>query len=1243
LFQVLHKIRDQLLRRLRHNPSARLSSRRGQTALIMVLIIAIALIFYAASLNWTRVTQYKTLTIISSNVAASGLASLIASYGEQQLQVNLGGRPKYCERTNFMVMVVVIIIVIVITIITWGATSALLTVAIAAVIAVAAIAMAIAALIINLLVIQPGLVALWNKMQDSLMGMEDKILENGIMTGLQGVVTDTVEVQDHFDMDIDGLWVDDLGRSNIGSKPDMISRYAYFYTMRLKQLAPFKIDQVDRFMSSLNELIFDNPYNKVGPRVAGPPVSGCTQAQMTANAIECHPPDNFGLFDPGCFGTSPISPYCNHCCVPKQDAQGHNRPADCADFATTPNVDPVCLSGGAYPAPPYYYQYDPFYENKDNAFFSFREKLGVDDESMNYQKKVPPGDPNGLQDPMPAPMSFQKKDATGFYTAPTYTPPDPKKGVFPFFWDMGVFRPAAAIIFGAPVVVTPLAPIAGTAKTDNVAMVTYDPATGSNRFQAQDTMCSMNQWQIDVSTPKGFWWKPGIDHYCSTQYPYYDCVDRPGACVSGVFTDTVPNCGCTASPDPTAWREDPVDSMVDGLKRFVGWGQEIIKMYKDKASNMYNSFPTWYAGAAQWIAPKCDPAWNCDSDGGGLQPQCLYCNNQPIDGYLLIWRDQLGNWVDLLDKWLYGSSVAQPAPSSFADNASWCLPTNSASVPYIERKAIMAARPTVLPTNRNGTPIAPVWGDLDDTIACLNFNVNNQNKFTSCYNDCVIAPRPATAVTNCLDLPRSAVPGFDQSATDASVDVAYRNAQQLQNCLNSTCCTTTPCRGPLTDTLVPECQSLPGVTAPWNCVAFAPGNAFYNDVKTQRDAQFAASTVCTAAAVGTPVENFLYNVHASRDAAILQSPIFQSRSTALTQLRTETQNARSVFLQGYQKFKNFLRPCGGLASTANLGERCNDCKATPYNPAVQELQNCLDSPCSDGVGGVLPVCKGLPGIAIAPNCTNFSIGNPFYDAIVTQRNILAATSGGPIADLICARVDYTNHTNKLSNFAIYGWKDPDKGGLRRSGPNPNGGYWHIVRVEAFIPKRCYKRCLIDQFPEVHTYIKWEFEFYGPDQFQCYEMRRTEGLVIARVTRYDEDRTSPGAFFANTQRLWNFRFTNPTAIPGPSASTAGLEAACAPPAAWTDGTSTATKGLLENAFIINDNPTKDPTTFKDDTCWNKANDLLDLGVQTTTCAKYELDKTINHMSLKFRPCPASAVPSVFECAKRDGTGSACAGP
>jgi hypothetical protein len=135
-------------------------------------------------------------------------------------------------------------------------------------------------------------------------------------------------------------------------------------------------------------------------------------------------------------------------------------------------------------------------------------------------------------------------------------------------------------------------------------------------------------------------------------------------------------------------------------------------------------------------------------------------------------------------------------------------------------------------------------------------------------------------------------------------------------------------------------------------------------------------------------------------------------------------------------------------------------------------------------------------------------------------------------------------------------------------------------------------------------------------------------MIARVTRYDEDRDSPGARLANGQFLWKFRFTNPgvssTVVPGNVLSTD-----CLHPSAFDQGVSPATKIQLDGAFMINAIPLEDPTVS--DQCWQTVNQLLDRGVKSTSCSKYYFDTEINHFNLKFKDCNPAEVQYVTGCA------------
>jgi hypothetical protein len=1108
-------------------------SQRGQTAIVLILMIAIALVMYSASLNWSRLAQFKALTTVGSNSAAAEMASMMASYGEQQLQVQLGGQREICKKTNFFVLLITVIVAIIVTYLCWGSCIAGTVAMVAAVVGVV---LAVAALVINVTVVEPGLTRLWNKLQGK-MKLESQVIEGAVLTGVRSSITDSDQLYDHFDMDVDGQWVDDLGVGNIASRKDKFSRFAYYYTRRLQEYAPQQYPEIKAFSIALRELMYDNPYGKIGP-----PPGGCTIAEQTAGDIKCQNPDNFGIFDPGCTGTVPL-PYCDPCCQPEfqQDGVTPLRPETC-----TVGQVAACAVSGDYPVANYPDQYDPFLENYTNAFHSFREMLGIDDENEGYNRN--PANPNSPppQNVAGAPNNvFRKEDTTGYWTAAMQASqaiiggtPDNRTGVLPFFWGMSLLMPVQAInVIPPPVIPTIL-------KSDSVIMMTANPATCTvldctdNKFVVHPDQCGQTEgWDVGTSRPKtdGFYWKPGSDEYCSNVFPYNDCIGYTGNCADGNYGGAIPDCGCPAAgADTVKWHDDNLDNLIYGLKQFSIWAMDFLSKNID---DLNKDFDTWYPEAAIWIAPKCTGAPNS------------WCYDGPNDGQLIIWRDMLGSWVDLIDDWLYRTT--------FADDNSWCLPTAptaAATFLPVENNVIPSLNPaSPIPTDKDGNNIPLIWGDLNDTVACLNYNANNLAKLTACQANCTVNPTDYSGNANlCLNLPRTALdvtpPSSLKNSGSPAENAAYAIAQQLQNCLGSTC--QDGFGVPL-----PVCVGLP-IAQPVDCVAFAPGNAFYDAIKTERDNQFDISNFCEPA-VG-PTTNFQVNLGIAISAATAQGPSLTARSAELTALRDGALNARNTFLSGYRNFSAFLAPC---AAGLQLGDGCADCSA-----------------------------------------------------------------GGPVANLICAKQRAATVEDGLPNFVIYGWQSKPVSGRGAEGTDPEVGYWHIVRSEAFAPQRCYQQCGTNRLP----WVKTRTFHRGLNRIRCYTLTDTDGVVISRVTRYDEDHDSPGAKLANGQALWRFRFTNPgvasSTVPGSILATD-----CKHPLSYETGLSPESKIALDGAFMINNNPLKDPVRVNA-TCFDTVNALLDRGVQTTTCARYYYDPSINHMSLKFTPCNAAAVATVTGCAQ-----------
>ncbi|MBL8014390.1 MAG: hypothetical protein JNN05_11140, partial [Candidatus Omnitrophica bacterium] len=701
----------------------------------------------------------------------------------------------------------------------------------------------------------------------------------------------------------------------------------------------------------------------------------------------------------------------------------------------------------------------------------------------------------------------------------------------------------------------------------------------------------------------GLYWKPGADEYCSNVFPYNDCISFVGNCANQYVGGNPPNCGCIASNDPTLWHDDNVDNLVYGLKHFLAYSMSFLK---NEPEDLAKDFGSWYPGLAEWLAPKCVGA------------QKDWCYDGPTDGTLIVWRGMIGGWIDLLDTWLYRTP--------FVNNNSWCMPTLATArntFTYKELSSMpsqgeyaststdnltiarsgtvnlnIAANLTYMPDqsvsitstanaanfmsgtvvsydpvtgdmsvnlnysrgsgsfaswnvthgvkDRNGVNIPSLWGNTDDVIACMDYNLDNVAKLTACKTHCTQQPTAYTCNAKyCLNLPRSVI-NLPNSSANAAENTAYQTAQRLQDCLTSRCKTST-------GTTLAICQGLPGVAQAPDCTNFAPGNAFYDSIRTERDRQFDLSNYCEPA--GAPTTPFQDNIDDALTAATAQEPIFTDRLLDLTSLRDGALNARNAFLGFYDNLNKFLAPC---RAGVPLGTGCEDCSA-----------------------------------------------------------------GGPAAKIICAR-QKSLKTKGLENFVIYGWKSKPVAGRGPFGNAPEEGYWHIVRVEAFAPQRCWNRCGTDTLPWIQTRVFWRDIF----RVRCYTLVETDGQVISRVTRWDEDHDSPGAKLASGQLLWKFRFGKPGMTPVVIGNT--LDVDCKHPANFDTDLSPDSIGVINGAFMINDNPIDNPIVRP--TCYNLVQSLLDRGVQTSTCAKYYYDDTINHMNLKFMKCNDATVDYLTNCAQ-----------
>ncbi len=318
---------------------------KGQTALILILLTAAALIFLAITLNWGRIAQTKALVTIAADQSASLLASEAASYGEMQKQTYLKDENRYQALGGAFLSFLMLIIIVVLSIISvFCPPLAAFIAPITSVMGALAAGLMAVSFVLQLAVIAPMISQLWNKQQKN-QPAPQQFYEQGIVTALQGVITDQVNITDYFDWNGNGQF----GNNTSNASNDIVSRFAVFYTDRLKMLNQPDNPAVVFFYDQLAELIngetcgqsqSDN-YN-YGTAVApacisagvlpfNPSTGGCTPSTCTTSGINCvansvdgvcqeKVPNGFQLNDP-CVSNSDSSsptynPYCDPCCQP---------------------------------------------------------------------------------------------------------------------------------------------------------------------------------------------------------------------------------------------------------------------------------------------------------------------------------------------------------------------------------------------------------------------------------------------------------------------------------------------------------------------------------------------------------------------------------------------------------------------------------------------------------------------------------------------------------------------------------------------------------------------------------------------------------------------------------------------------------------------------------------------------------------------------------------------------------------
>jgi len=1137
---------------MRFNKFLKLKSSSGQVAIILILVVAISLIFYAVSLNLGKVSQIKTLTTAASNQGAGQLASQMASYGQQIFEVQLGGSSQVCGWTGVFAAILVIIL-IVISFYCSGCTAP----AIAAVVYVLVVAGI--NLILQITYVQPGITEMWNDIKQDTFSIAGTFSENAIQTGLQGAVTDTHQVVDFEDLDRDGLF----GFPSSGVEPvDKVARFAVYYTERLKEinLSPAR-DAIQIFKDALNELLFEGS-------------------------------DGWGLYDPKPSSLGCGSSECYECCVPQYqtDIDGNDlldsdgnpiplRPLSCYDGGeTNETIEAYCLANSPYelsglPPQPYPWVYDGAIELRGNAFNSVRELIGRDDTHQDFQKN--PVSPNGKQIEAVG-SGFQLIDAEGFYV-----PPDTRQSVAPFFYKVADWKLA---LEGDPTDNTyechwctsdlktcpadqpaeiPQLDLGGVSGcVDGVdANSNGDPPLAADRVNlpsnilALDNECAENAFDNPLDTTLGFW-KRGDDLFCSTRYPYSeDCAKHQNGGAWCDYNGTAINCACEDSGDPTLWPDDSIQNFYNGIVSFF---VDTSFIRSQEATDLLASFEQWYSDIALWIEPASP-----------LVPPnlCFMCNTE--EGYLWKAFNDIGEIIRRLevfrDTSYEGSSCDEDGTPP---GAVWCVPPQPGSINSYsidECRSVTPAEAATFDSNGNG-----IRGDLEDVVACLNWNVDdgggNAVKFNACDTSCnagaLVGP-----IANCLSLPRSLVPALDTSVWRSGVyDPAILNQGQLQaldTCFNG--CSNA------------NCQGVPFL------LGFPADPAFY-------DFEGAAVDGCVDW-VGN-----VWNVAIQAELNRACDPVWIAdiqQSAIEAQVQVDKFRKRRDFLQGrFNELQNMIAPGAPIVPTG------------VFTRLYYELNRFLT--CEDGNGDGQP-----DGPACQLIQARIAYGNG--DASRLPYHAIYAWRGEPPAGRVegywhAVRVDarLPGNCDNACNTAGTPTGDPNWPRTITFGKKLFGGSFGNF---------------------LNTSTGGLDVIVNADVKRCYQLVDTDGMVKMRVTRYDEDRDPSNLSFPNGVPIWDFRMFHPNRS-GAYSDTTNLEIDCQS-SMLTDPPDDPINPLYPydhygQAFILNERiyPLDPYGRAPNGTCWERVNNLLSRGITSETCAQYYFVDSGEGLGMNFEfvECP-----------------------
>ncbi len=1184
--KLTQKIKQAAAKRKQSIPKP--SSQKGQVAIVLLLITAIALIFLAVTYNYSKVSNVKTLVTIASNTGASSLASGMTSYAHRLSEEQLGGRRKRCGWTGLLIYAILT-----------GGLILVFNELGAEGLAILGAAMMVFggpllfAIYASLVLLNPfmalgylqiradsRLTTAWNKAFSNNLSISEQFMEGALLSSIQRAVSDRVEVPDVNDLD------QDLAFGFTGGLPnDYLSRFSVYYNLRVSRIPPnTAVADVRRFLDALYELVYEHTD---GWGLSDPWDDQCPGPHECCYSRSAGPPP------------PPVPSVCNPCCVPTNvDIDGSGEilsvKPDCCDCVSNGScagnetyecgVSTTCSLMSPYssispiPAPPssYPFVYDPLYDNQDNGFLSFREQLGRDDEHEFYFKNINNVNTITQTPHLSGNERYQLNDATGFFVAsnpllPTTTIADKGSGIFPFLYritDYGIDLDLTHVnLTNPPPVLPPLTPLQFP---DNPLQIHWCDPRGPYGPLPLNVPYDLKQLNVLLEDPTD---PTRLIHDISF------CVQ--GADLSDVFPKP-------ATDPPTAVdRVKTPDGLLEAADTVCAQNMLAFPpITTTPANSLDDGF--WRRGAERF----CSPVWpyNIDCPQHNPGTACLApptpgdpdpdpdagcsCGENASATPDLYQDDVLDDIIYGLDDFIIWATAIIDAggtdPAALANNFDTWYP---AAAEWIEHynPAPGGVRPCAEcdPDNAGG-----LWIMLEEIQEILR---RLESWRDESFEATAAAPAGCSEVwcvppAGCPLVQADESPTFDANSNGVNGDMSdiiacldhnatFRggNAQRFQSCFdlcsvayttadftasNIACATGTLPRSLVPgfdpNAFVPAIE--PNIDIYNNCnPAFCLGNGWLNcgdlGVCGCGDAACIATQLKIAqASCGERLPGeFVPNMEQSMKEAVNQVQKFSKRRDFLETTLAELNRVIGIFQVAETKFRNFLEgPAEALVNVVAAQNQAND--------------------------------------------------------------------------------------EKLPFHIIYGWQDPE------INLNTDDGNWHIVKVEARMPGKCDNACHGNSqapqgsahgFPRIKTYTKkWGLK-------RCYKLRDESGHVKFRVTRFDESNEHSGLVFPNGMPLWDFKFFHPSRYKADVynlKNSPTLTDTCSnvilPDNQYDPNITgkTALIDLYKGAFMLENLIVGGANDNKD--CWTRVHSILASGVTSETCAKYRWS---GGMQFTFVPC------------------------